>query len=201
MKMRSILFLLVLLHTSFVSNAQNVNFYPKEMLQETCFKCNGSGQICFPSPRGYVSSVLPCDVCHGSGQQYSPYYYYNCGSAAGLISRGAQLIANQKYREAWMTFQMLKSKSQLHNRGGEACYWLGVCNELGYGVEQNTTAARSYYKLSKILEYQPAFKALQRIETHGFYDATEKNRRQFIDNYWKQVEIEAEVYRLMNEDN
>lgn len=179
--------------------AQKHKWYPKSETQQTCFGCGG---------RGYNSFTgFKCMTCNGLGyNSMTAKAGANDGLANGLVITGKNQLCNKQYRLAFETFWEVYQNMDKHNAGGAVCYWLGICFEMGFGVNCDRDAALSLYKYSMEQNYSLGTKEYNRVMQNGFYPATNEQREKFVarqkqQDYEDAIRFEAmkDTYREINE--
>lgn len=155
----------------------------------TCIYCGGTGRA------GYSF----CLFCGGSGLMVDPQYQnqkaYDYGKSLGLCINGKFELANGNYRQAFKAFS---EAMELENI--EAIFFLGVCYELGMGVEVNHEIAYDCYTLAKDYGNANARAAVERIEQNGYWVATDNTRKNFCNNLKVLLDMQRNA-TIMNTDN
>lgn len=167
------------------SFAQTHKWYPNSATQQKCYVCGGSGYNTFTGYR--------CTGCGGRGYTSMTYESgANDGLAAALITKGKNFLCSKLYRQAFDCFWEVYQNMDKHNAAGHVCYWMGICYELGFGVNSDRDAALSMYKYSMEQNFPMGAEEYDRVIQEGFYPATEEYRVSFI-NYQKQKDIENAI--------
>ena len=146
----------------------------------TCIYCGGTGRA------GYAS----CLFCGGSGLMADPQYQnqkaYEYGKALGLCGKGQAALVHGNYKEAFDAFE---EAMKLEN--AEAMFFIGVCCELGMGVNVNHELAKECYSLGSQYGSINAKQAIERINQNGFWPATDQTRQNFRNALKMQIEIQG----------
>lgn len=114
-----------------------------------------------------------------SAQYYNPYNNsaYNMGYAMMCVENGKFSIVNGDYDEAFEKFEEAYS---LDHWPAAEC--LGLCYELGIGVDRDTYMADQYYEEGANHGNIPCRQAITRINNYGHYTASQRDTwiRNFI---------------------
>ena len=94
---------------------------------------------------------------------------YNYGFGFGKYERGAQALCSGNYNDALGEFLEGVKYHPMNYEG------IGICYELGFGVERDTDDALEAYQTGARLGSMECNAALQRIRQHGFYQESQKN--------------------------
>lgn len=133
-----------------------------EEVMEKCPLCHGSGQ---------TVPFVDCFSCKGLGVKPKPEYE-TAGRLA--LSRGKQKLVKGDYEAAFEEFN-----TGMNNCNFEAVTYMGACLELGMGRKVNYDLALQCYELAAQYKDPDAKAALSRIQSSGFWPATENMREQF----------------------
>lgn len=134
-----------------------------------CPRCYGVG----------IYAYAPCTTCRGTGwvanveearQETTKYARGLMAHSLGLtyIGSGDDEKGFEKLKAAALDFNM-----------PEAYLHLGNCLELGIGVSVNQDLARQAYDLGSKYGNPACKSALQRVDSEGFWAATDENRRNY----------------------
>lgn len=157
------------------SFAQTHQWYPKSATQEKCFSCGGRGYNSFTGYR--------CMSCNGRGYTSMTFASgANDGLATRLIIEGKYCLYKKQYRKAFESFWEVYQNMDKHSQGGHVCYWIGLCYELGFGVNCDRDVALSMYSYSMDQDFSLGRKEYYRVLQDGFYPATEEQRDMIIYN-------------------
>lgn len=166
MKKNMVLFVSILLFVSSFVIAQNVPTV-------TCSICGGYGGM------STMAGFIPCSMCKGSGRMTDPQYQiqqaYNWGKCCMLVANGKQMLAEQKYDEAYEEFR----EAYNEHSNAEAGYYLGVMYELGMEVVTNRSRAYELYQYAARKGVENAKAAMRRIQTSGYWNDTDAMRNKF----------------------
>lgn len=113
-----------------------------------------------------------------SAQYYNPYnnQAYNMGRAMALVDQGKEAIVNGDYEEAVAKFE---EAYELNFYPAAEC--LGLCYELGIGVDRDEYYANLYYEDGAEHGNADCRRAINRINNHGHY--TEAHRATWLRNF------------------
>lgn len=156
----------------------------------SCMYCGGTGRA------GYTF----CIFCGGSGRITDPQYQnqkaYQYGKSLGICSRGQIELVHGNYSQAFASFS---EAMELQNI--EAIFFLGVCYELGMGVEVNHELANDCYSLASKYGNMDATQAIARINQNGYNPATEQMRQKFRSMLKMQLDIKGQTAIMNREDH
>ena len=121
---------------------------------------------------------MPCLQCNGRGVIVSPDYQQeqaaNRGYADGVCIRGKVELSNGNYDSAFEAF----SEAFEHD-SKEAIAFLGVCFELGMGIDVDRKMAVDLYNYGYKLNVAECVEAVKRINSSGFWAANDDTRKRF----------------------
>ena len=129
-----------------------------------CPLCKGTG-------RGLMPGFGPCMNCKGAGEIVDPYY---AGQNFMSCMEGKGYLADGMYAEAVESF-----KKAADNGGIEAWLYLGYCAELGMGFSVDRNYALKCYNYAAKKGNSEAKKVLRRIQSSGYWPATDSKRQWF----------------------
>lgn len=154
-----------------------------------CMYCGGTGRA------GYTF----CVFCQGSGRMVDPQYQnqkaYELGQSLGLCSQGQIYLIQGLYSEAFNAFDQAMNLQNI-----EAVFFIGVCYELGMGVDVNHELAYDCYALAKKYGDANGRVAIDRINKSGYWPATEQTRQNFRNALKTDLEIKGNA-AIMNSNN
>ncbi len=198
--MERIIFALLLMLTpctSFAQYGHDVNTCPGVM---RCGACYGTG-ISY----GYQcmacggSGVVPCAACSGyrMGQQMAEQQKrQRWNNANACLQDGIEELRVKSYSEAKRYF---KRAAKLGC--ARAYMYLGEMYELGMGVDASKSNAKAYFEAGYEEGDVGCANRLKRIRNYGYFDATAKNRRIYIENLnetlnWASVSAKSMVDQM-----
>lgn len=129
-----------------------------------CPMCKGTG-------RGLMPGFGPCMNCKGAGEIVDPYYV---GQNYMTCMKGKGYLADGMYEEAVISF-----KEAADNGGIEAWLYIGYCAELGMGLSVDRSYALKCYNYAAKRGNSEAKKVLRRIQSSGYWPATDNKRQWF----------------------
>lgn len=104
-------------------------------------------------------------------QQQANQQAYNWGGGLGLVTKGQMLIAEGDYEEGFEKFEEAYNDYNYY----PACECLGVCYEVGIGVERNLEMADLYYEEGANHNDANSKAAIRRINAKGHYSSSHKS--------------------------
>ncbi|MCD8296536.1 MAG: hypothetical protein LUC88_03080 [Prevotella sp.] len=113
-----------------------------------------------------------------------------------LIIAGEQALVDGDYSTAIDNFIKAGEKNY-----ADGAYYLGLCCELGFGVQRDCQKAHNFYTIASNMGYTEAKQALNRIAREGYYSDTDANRnkvRSQIASMMAQRQANNEAWRSAN---
>lgn len=148
--------------------------FAQKKFAKTCSACGGAG--------GFWAGdfYTPCYCCGATGVVFNTgpevmKAAENYGACLATLSMGKSNLANGDYTKALKNFSDALSKYD----SSEAIIYIGYMAELGMGTKIDKNLAWNCYKLAADAGLSEAKEALQRIQTDGYWEPTEQNRKAF----------------------
>ena len=135
--------------------------------------------------------TMPCWLCFGKGKIVDTY---SAGKAMGLVANGKAAMVQGDYATARQAFYQAMDECE----DASAAFFYGVCMELGMGGQIDHNAALTCYKIGQSRNDANSRAALDRIESSGFWVATDETRNNFRQNLKMQMEMEMSAIQMSN---
>ena len=132
-----------------------------------CMSCGGTG-------------VIQCPMCAGyrAGQQLAEREKVaRWNNSSNCLKDGLSYFMEGEYGTALKYF---KRSSSLGN--ARANMYIGEMYEFGFGVEGSKATAKKYYDKGAALGDVGCQNRVQRIRQYGYFEATAKNRRAYLES-------------------